>query len=111
MAAGPSVHGLHCALAVVELGNRAVGSARHPPVCADIWVCLSRTLASPLLLLLRRLSCPLTPRSSDSMAQVRWEDKRLLSSVANQAGVAFESIRLAEKMAQQLIAERRTAYE
>ena len=45
------------------------------------------------------------------MAQVRWEDKRLLSSVANQAGVAFESIRLAEKMAQQLIAERRTAYE
>jgi len=39
------------------------------------------------------------------------EDKRLLSSVANQAGVAIESIRLAEKMAQQLIAERRTAYE
>jgi phosphoserine phosphatase RsbU/P len=39
------------------------------------------------------------------------EDKRLLSSVANQAGVAIESIRLAERMAQQLIAERRTAYE
>ncbi len=39
------------------------------------------------------------------------EDKRLLTSVANQAGVAIESIRLAERMAQQLIAERRTAYE
>ncbi|MGC2612528.1 MAG: SpoIIE family protein phosphatase, partial [Terracidiphilus sp.] len=39
------------------------------------------------------------------------EDKRLLSSVANQAGVAIESIRLAEKMAAQLVAERRTAYE
>ena len=39
------------------------------------------------------------------------EDKRLLTSVANQAGVAIESIRLAEKMAAQLVAERRTAYE
>ncbi|MGA8090480.1 MAG: GAF domain-containing protein [Terracidiphilus sp.] len=39
------------------------------------------------------------------------EDKRLLSSVANQAGVAIESIRLAEKMAAQLVAVRRTAYE
>ena len=39
------------------------------------------------------------------------EDKRLLTSVANQAGVAIESIRLAERMAQQLVAERRVAYE
>jgi sigma-B regulation protein RsbU (phosphoserine phosphatase) len=39
------------------------------------------------------------------------EDKRLLTSVANQAGVAIESIRLAERMAQQLVAERRFAYE
>ena len=39
------------------------------------------------------------------------EDKQLLTSVANQAGIAIDSIRLAEKMAQQLVAERRSAYE
>jgi sigma-B regulation protein RsbU (phosphoserine phosphatase) len=39
------------------------------------------------------------------------EDKRLLASVANQAGVAAEALRLAEKMARQLEAERRTAFE
>ena len=39
------------------------------------------------------------------------EDKRLLASVANQAGIAIDSIRLAERMAQQLVAERRVAYE
>jgi serine phosphatase RsbU (regulator of sigma subunit) len=39
------------------------------------------------------------------------EDKRLLDSVANQAGVALENIRLAEKMAERLEAERRAARE
>lgn len=39
------------------------------------------------------------------------EDKRLLASVANQAGVAIDSVRLAERMAQQLVSERRSAYE
>lgn len=39
------------------------------------------------------------------------EDKRLLDSVANQAGVALENIRLAEKMAERLEAERRAERE
>jgi phosphoserine phosphatase RsbU/P len=39
------------------------------------------------------------------------EDRRLLSSVAAQAGIAMESIRLAERMAERLEAERRASYE
>jgi serine phosphatase RsbU (regulator of sigma subunit) len=39
------------------------------------------------------------------------EDKQLLASVANQAGVAIDSIRMAERMAQQLVTERRAAHE
>ena len=39
------------------------------------------------------------------------EDKRLLDSVAGQAGMALENIRLAEKMAERLEAERRRAHE
>jgi serine phosphatase RsbU (regulator of sigma subunit) len=39
------------------------------------------------------------------------EDKRLLASVANQAGVALESIHLAEEMAERIEAERRAAQE
>jgi serine phosphatase RsbU (regulator of sigma subunit) len=39
------------------------------------------------------------------------EDRRLLSSVAGQAGVALENIRLAEHMAERLEAERRASYE
>ncbi|HYN16068.1 MAG TPA: SpoIIE family protein phosphatase [Terriglobales bacterium] len=39
------------------------------------------------------------------------EDKRLLDSVANQAGVALENIRLAEKMAERMEAEHRAARE
>ena len=39
------------------------------------------------------------------------EDKRLLESVANQAGFALENIRLAEKMAERIEADRRIAQE
>jgi sigma-B regulation protein RsbU (phosphoserine phosphatase) len=39
------------------------------------------------------------------------EDKHLLASVARQAGVALESIRLGEKVAERIEAERRTAQE
>lgn len=39
------------------------------------------------------------------------EDKRLLASVAGQAGMALENIRLAEEMANRIEAERRTAQE
>jgi phosphoserine phosphatase RsbU/P len=39
------------------------------------------------------------------------EDKRLLDSVAAQAGIAFENIRLAEKMAERMEADRRIAQE
>jgi len=39
------------------------------------------------------------------------EDKRLLASVAGQAGVALESLQLAEKMAQKMEAEQRAARE
>ncbi|HEY6292600.1 MAG TPA: SpoIIE family protein phosphatase [Terriglobia bacterium] len=39
------------------------------------------------------------------------EDKRLLASVASQAGLALESIRLGEKIAEQIEAERRIAQE
>lgn len=39
------------------------------------------------------------------------EDKRLLSSVATQAGVALENISLAEKMAERMEADRRLAHE
>jgi len=39
------------------------------------------------------------------------EDKRLLASVANQSGAAIDSIRLAERMALQMEAERRAAHE
>ena len=39
------------------------------------------------------------------------DDKRLLASVANQSGAAIDSIRLAERMALQLEAERRAAHE
>jgi serine phosphatase RsbU (regulator of sigma subunit) len=39
------------------------------------------------------------------------EDKQLLASVASQAGVALESIRLGEKIAERLEAERRAAQE
>ena len=39
------------------------------------------------------------------------EDKRLLESVASQAGIALENIRLAEKMAERMEAERRAAQE
>jgi sigma-B regulation protein RsbU (phosphoserine phosphatase) len=39
------------------------------------------------------------------------EDKRLLESVANQAGVALENIRLAEKMAERIEADRRITQE
>jgi serine phosphatase RsbU (regulator of sigma subunit) len=39
------------------------------------------------------------------------EDKRLLGSVANQAGGALESIRMAEKIAERMEADRRTAWE
>jgi phosphoserine phosphatase RsbU/P len=39
------------------------------------------------------------------------EDKHLLASVASQAGVALESIRLGEKVAERIEAERRTAQE
>jgi phosphoserine phosphatase RsbU/P len=39
------------------------------------------------------------------------EDKRLLASVANQAGIALENIQLAEKMAERMETERRAAIE
>ena len=39
------------------------------------------------------------------------EDRRLLSSVAGQAGIALENIRMAERMAERLEAERRADYE
>ncbi len=39
------------------------------------------------------------------------EDKRLLDSVASQAGIALENIQLAEKMAERMEAERRSARE
>jgi phosphoserine phosphatase RsbU/P len=39
------------------------------------------------------------------------DDKRLLDSVASQAGMALESVRLAEKMAERMEAERRAAIE
>lgn len=39
------------------------------------------------------------------------EDKRLLASVASQAGIALESLRLAERMGEHLAAERRAAHE
>lgn len=39
------------------------------------------------------------------------EDKRLLASVASQAGIALESIRLAEKVAERMEAARRAAIE
>lgn len=39
------------------------------------------------------------------------EDKRLLASVASQAGVALDSIRLAEEMAERIEAERHAAQE
>jgi serine phosphatase RsbU (regulator of sigma subunit) len=39
------------------------------------------------------------------------EDKRLLASVASQTGVALESLRLAEEMAERMEAERRAGYE
>lgn len=39
------------------------------------------------------------------------EDKRLLASVASQAGVALENIEMAEKMAERMEAERRSAVE
>ena len=39
------------------------------------------------------------------------DDKRLLTSVASQAGVALESIRLGEKIAERIEAERRIAQE
>jgi len=39
------------------------------------------------------------------------EDKHLLDSVASQAGIALENIRLAEKMAERMEADRRTARE
>jgi serine phosphatase RsbU (regulator of sigma subunit) len=39
------------------------------------------------------------------------EDKRLIESVAAQAGIAFENIRLAEKMAERMEADRRVAQE
>lgn len=47
-------------------------------------------------------------RSGESYSE---EDKRLLDSVASQAGVALGSILLAEKMAERLEAERRAAHE
>jgi len=39
------------------------------------------------------------------------EDKHLLATVASQAGVALESIRLGEKIAERIEAERRAAQE
>jgi sigma-B regulation protein RsbU (phosphoserine phosphatase) len=39
------------------------------------------------------------------------EDKRLLRSVASQAGIAIDAIRLAEQMAKQLVEEKKAAYE
>ena len=39
------------------------------------------------------------------------EDKDLLDSVAAQAGIALENIRLAEKMAERMEEDRRTAQE
>jgi phosphoserine phosphatase RsbU/P len=39
------------------------------------------------------------------------EDKSLLRSVANQAGIAIDAILLAERMAEQLVAEKKVAYE
>ncbi|MFQ5663543.1 MAG: SpoIIE family protein phosphatase [Terriglobia bacterium] len=39
------------------------------------------------------------------------EDRRLLASVASQAGIALESVRLAEQMAERMEAERRAAFE
>jgi len=51
----------------------------------------------------------LGPRLSDE--PYSGEDKRLLASVANQTGVALESLRLAEQMAERMEAERRSGYE
>jgi sigma-B regulation protein RsbU (phosphoserine phosphatase) len=51
----------------------------------------------------------LGPRLSDE--PYSGEDKRLLASVASQAGVAIENFRLAEAIAEKLEAERRTARE
>jgi phosphoserine phosphatase RsbU/P len=51
----------------------------------------------------------LGPRLSDEPYSA--SDRRLLASVASQAGIAMRSITLAEKMAEQMEAERRTAQE
>jgi len=75
-------------------------SPEHPPECLVPILGRDARLAGLIVLGVRRSEEPYSA-----------EDKRLLALVANQTGVALESIRLGEKVAERIEAERRAAQE
>jgi sigma-B regulation protein RsbU (phosphoserine phosphatase) len=79
---------------------RALFGPGHPPDCFVPILERGGRLAGVVVLGIRRSEEPYSP-----------EDRKLLALVASQAAVTLESIRLGEKIAEQLEAERRAAQE
>ena len=79
---------------------RGLFSAELPPDCLVPLLGRDGRLLGVIVLGMRRSEEPYSA-----------EDRRLLASVASQAGVALESIRLGEKVAERIEAERRAAQE
>ncbi|MGC2109676.1 MAG: SpoIIE family protein phosphatase [Candidatus Korobacteraceae bacterium] len=90
----------------LEVSVEGLGDAPAP-----IWLALTPDCLVPILGRDNRLVglVVLGPRLSEE--PYSREDKQLLASVASQAGIALESIRMGEKIAESIEAERRAAQE
>jgi serine phosphatase RsbU (regulator of sigma subunit) len=87
------------------------GSARPRAIALSAWEPLEPECLVPILGRDNRLIGVLVLGERLSEEPYSREDTGLLESVASQAGIALESIHLAENIAERLEAERRTAHE
>jgi sigma-B regulation protein RsbU (phosphoserine phosphatase) len=94
-----------------ELARRGQPWAVPPGAALDGLQALAPECLTPVLGRTGRLLGLLALAERLSEEPYSRDDRRLLSSVAGQAGIALENIRLAERMAERLEVERRASYE
>lgn len=110
--APPHLQALPAALPVLqELARRGQPWEVPPGAALDGLEALAPECLTPVLGRTGRLAGLLALAERLSEESYSREDRRLLSSVAGQAGIALENIRLAERMVERLEVERRASYE
>jgi hypothetical protein len=110
--APPHLQALPAALPVLqELARRGQPWEVPPGAALDGLEALAPECLTPVLGRTGRLAALLALAERLSEESYSREDRRLHSSVAGQAGIALENIRLAERMVERLEVERRASYE